>query len=137
MSRILAIDYGKQRSGVAVSDSLRISTNPLIGIETSKLKEYIFTYENLFEVSDIIIGLPTHADGTETDLGQEIKKLKADFENEIPQIKIRLVDESFSSKQAKSLMHQSGIKKSRRKDKKLIDKMSAVIILRDYLESLL
>ena len=137
MSRILAIDYGKQRSGVAVSDSLRISTNPLIGIETAKLKEYIRSYENLDEVSDIIIGLPTHADGTETKLGQEIHKLKAGFEKELPRIKISLVDESFSSQQAKSLLFQSGVKKSKRKDKKLIDKMSAVIILRDYLESLL
>lgn len=137
MSRILAIDFGKKRCGVAVSDPLRISTNPLAGIETGKLQDYIYSYENLMEVSIIIIGMPTHADGTETLLATDIKKLKANFEKDLPNIKIHLVDESFSSQQAKSIMYQSGMKKSKRKDKKLIDKMSAVIILRDYLQELI
>lgn len=136
MGRLLGIDFGHKRCGLAVTDSLKISINPLITVDTPGLVNYLQQYLKLEEVEKLLIGWPTHSDGRETLLVKEINTFLLTFAQLFPGIEIIKVDEAFSSSEAKELIFQSGVGKKQRRDKALLDKVSAVIIIKRYLDYL-
>ena len=137
MSRILAIDLGTKRTGLAVTDMLKIVANPLETIETSKLIPYLEAYFNKEEVDVIVVGYPKSLDGSDTQMTQYVINLKGRLANKYPDKKVVLVDERFTSKIAMRTMIEMGSKKKDRKEKAgNLDKISATIILQTYLDQL-
>ena len=137
MSRILAIDLGTKRTGLAVTDMLKIVANPLETIETSKLIPYLEAYFNKEEVEAIVVGYPKSLDGSDTQMTQYAINLKGRLANKYPNKKVVLVDERFTSKMAMRTMIEMGSKKKDRKEKAgNLDKISATIILQTYLDQL-
>ncbi len=134
MSRILAIDYGAKRTGLAVTDILRLSINGLPTQPTSGLQEFLTTYLNEENVGEIVLGRPKHKDGTLTKLNLEIDRLKKYIEKTFHNIELHFIDESYTSVEAKEIILAHGIKKSKRREKALTDKVSAMIILQRFLE---
>ncbi len=135
MGRILAIDYGKKRTGLAVTDVLKLSINGLETQESKHLLNFLTTFVNTEEVEIILIGWPTHHDGTETALTQEIKNLEMAIKKLNPVIELVRVDESYTSVEAKAMILAQGVKKKKRRQKELTDKVSAMIILQRYLKN--
>jgi len=133
MGRIISIDYGKKRSGVAATDPLQIVVNGLTGLDTKDLLNYIKDYCGKESVEKIVFGLPLHADGTETHLNQDIDKLVIKIQKLFPSMEIDFQDEFFSSRDAIDIMIQAGMKRKDRRDKKKVDQLSAVLILQRYL----
>ncbi len=135
MSRIIALDYGEKRTGVAVTDPLQMIAYPLDTIDTSKILDYLKLYFAKENVETIVLGSPLNLDGTETDATQLViafeKKLKENFPNH-PVIKI---DERLTSRMAKQTLIDAGYKKKDRKNKKLVDTVAAALILQTYLAS--
>jgi putative Holliday junction resolvase len=127
----MAIDYGQKRCGVAVTDLLQISANPLITLSTSKLYDFIVQYCQDEEVETIVFGLPLHKDGNPTPLFEEVKKMEEKVKKAV-KVKTDFEDESFTSQEAKMILTQI-VRKKRRKEKKLTDLISAVLILQRYL----
>lgn len=137
MGRILAIDLGTKRTGIAVTDTLNILANPLITIETSKIVEFLNGYFAKEEVDTIVLGYPIRLDGTPNEMTPRVISLKAHLSKLYPGKKIVLVDERFTSKMAMQSMIAMGSKKKDRKEKAgNLDKVSAAIILQSYLEQL-
>jgi|SRR5690554_3910851 len=137
MSRILAIDLGTKRTGLAVTDILKIAANPLETIETSKLIPYLEAYFKKEEVEAIVVGYPKSLDGSDTQMTQYAINLKGRLANKYPDKKVVLVDERFTSKMAMRAMIEMGSKKKDRKEKAgNLDKISATIILQTYLDQL-
>lgn len=137
MSRILAIDLGTKRTGLAVTDVLKIVANPLETIETSKLIPYLEAYFSKEEVEAIVVGYPKSLDGSDTQMTQYAINLKGRLANKYPDKKVVLVDERFTSKMAMRAMIEMGSKKKDRKEKAgNLDKISATIILQTYLDQL-
>jgi len=134
MSRIISIDYGGKRTGLAVTDPLQIIATGLDTVATKELWEYLQSYISQEEVSEIIMGEPRHKDGNPTHLTPEIHKFAEKLNKKYPDIPITFVDESFSSVRAKEIILKSGAKKKKRRDKALVDKISAVLLLQEYLE---
>src|SRR5665811_2077420 len=133
MSRVLAIDLGTKRTGLAVTDILKISANPLVTVETSKLIPYLEDYLNKEDVDTIVVGYPTSLDGSDTQMTQPAINLKGRLANKYPDKKVVLVDERFTSKMAMRSMIEMGSKKKDRKEKAgNLDKVSAAIILQIY-----
>lgn len=133
MGRILAIDYGTKRTGIAVTDELRIIASGLTTVSTVALFPFLAEYFNSEKVELILVGEPKQKDGTHSAVEEEIKKFLTDFTDKYPEMKVIRVDERFSSKRAFQTMIDSGLKKKKRRDKALIDEISATIILQDYL----
>ena len=135
MSRIIALDYGEKRTGVAVTDPLQMIAYPLDTIDTSKILDYLKLYFAKENVETIVLGSPLNLDGTETDATQLViafeKKLKENFPNH-PVIKI---DEMLTSRMANQTLIDAGYKKKDRKNKKLVDTVAAALILQTYLAS--
>ncbi len=133
----MAIDYGTKRIGIAVTDPLQIIANGLDTVETKNIFEFLADYfENEpVPVVEIVIGEPRHKDGNPTFLTPIVHKFGAKIEKKYPDKKITFVDESFTSSDAKAIILQSGAKRKKRRDKGLVDKISAVLILQQYLES--
>jgi putative Holliday junction resolvase len=136
MSRILAIDYGMRRVGLAQSDRLRISLNPLPTIPTENFDQYLLSKLSENEISTVVFGLPCHADGTITQVGMEVKKKITWLTDAYPAIAFKLIDEYYSSREAVATMVSMNLNKKKRKEKGNIDQMSAILILKKYLESL-
>ncbi len=135
MSRILAIDLGTKRTGLAVTDPLQILANPLETVETGQLMLFLKAYFAKEEVKTLVLGLPTRLNGEETEMTPKVLKLKEELEKVFPDKKIALVDERFTSKLAMQSMIAMGSKKKDRKEKAgNLDKVSAAIILQSYLE---
>ena len=135
MPRILAIDLGTKRTGLAVTDSLKILANPLETIETSKLIEYIKNYCSKEDVDTLVLGYPTRLDGSDNEMTPRVISMKNRLGIEFPSKKIELIDERFTSKMAMQTMIAMGSKKKDRKEKAgNLDKVSAAIILQSYLE---
>lgn len=134
MGQILAIDYGKARTGIAVTDDMQIIASGLTTVETPKLIDFLKKYfsENL--VDEIVIGLPTDLKGNMSDIETEIQKFILVFEKEFPDKKINRLDERFTSKMASFFISQSGKNKKQRQEKGLIDKVSATILLQNFLD---
>ncbi len=134
MARILGIDYGIKRCGISATDPLQILVNSVDTVGTDKLKEFIIDYCHDNEVEKIVIGKPTHRDGTPTYLMDHITKFSEFLSKQFPDITVDYQEESFSSVHAKEIILKAGIKKKKRQDKALIDKVSAVVILQRYLK---
>ena len=135
MSRLLSIDYGKKRTGIAVSDPLQIIANGLTTVETTNLFNFLKDYIGKEEVETIIVGLPKQMSGQ---LSENMKRIEP-FVNRLkklyPNINIEYYDERFSSKMAHQAMIDGGLKKKDRQNKELVDEISATIILQGYMES--
>lgn len=134
MARILGIDYGGKRTGIAVTDSMQIIVSALTTVETKDLIIFLSDYTAKEKVEKMVVGLPTHKDGNYTYLKKDIDLFTSNFTKIRPEIEIDFYDESFTSVEAKSIIFQSGIKKKKRQDKSLVDKVSAVLILQKYLQ---
>lgn len=131
--RILAIDYGKKRTGLAVTDPLRIIASGLTTVETPQLFSFLKDYFLKEKVEIVIIGEPKQMDGTPSESAEMIEKFIIQFRQEFPTIKIERMDERFTSKMASKTLLDSGLKKKKRQDKALIDEVAATIMLQDYL----
>ena len=134
MGQILAVDFGKKRCGLAATDDLRIIASGLDTVETSILMEYLRKYFEKNTVDELVIGLPTDLKGNMSEVEQDIQKFIEEFKNEFPEVSVVRFDERFTSKIASYFISQSGKNKKRRQEKGLIDKVSATLILQQYLE---
>jgi len=134
MGQILSIDYGKARTGIAVTDDMQIIASGLTTVETPKLMDFLKKYFSENQVDEIVIGLPTDLKGNMSDIETEIQKFISIFEKDFPDKKINRLDERFTSKMASFFISQSGKNKKQRQEKGLIDKVSATIILQNFLE---
>lgn len=133
MSRIIAIDYGKKRTGLAVTDPLRIIASGLQTVESDEVFVFLTEYFSKEKVEIALIGEPLQMDGTPSESTEIIEKFVERFKAEFPDIKIERVDERFTSKMASRTLIDSGLKKKKRQDKALLDEVSATIMLQDYL----
>lgn len=135
MGRILAIDFGRKRTGLAVSDTLRITANPLLTIETKNLVEWLQSYFATEQVDEVVIGHPTQMNGQESESMNYIRPFMGVFKKTFPTMPITMFDERFTSVLAHRAMIEGGMKKKDRQNKAVVDKIAACIILEDYLES--
>ena len=135
MGRILAIDYGRKRTGLAVTDVLRITANPLLTIETNKLMEWLGDYFAHEPVDEVVIGHPTQMNGQDSESMNYIRPFIGNFKKQFPNKPITMYDERFTSVLAHRAMLAGGMKKKDRQDKAVVDKIAACIILEDYLQS--
>jgi putative Holliday junction resolvase len=133
MARLLAIDFGTKRTGIAITDEMQIIASGLTTVLTKDLILYLKDYVSKENVELVIIGEPKQKDGTHSDVELYIKKFIKELTNVIPTLKIERFDERFTSKLAFNAMIASGVSKKKRKNKALIDEISATIILQDYL----
>lgn len=131
--RLLALDYGKKRTGIAVTDELQIIASGLTTVETDQLFPFLTKYFASEKVEKIIVGDPKQMDGTPSESAEMIEKFIIRFQKEFPDIKVERVDERFTSKMAFQSMIDSGMSKKQRQNKALVDEISAVIILQDWL----
>jgi putative Holliday junction resolvase len=136
MPRILAIDYGLKRTGIAVTDPLKIIATALTTIESPKLIGFLKEYFKNEEVELILMGEPKNWDESDTHATPLVRKIVEKLKKEFPNIPIKLVDERYTSKMASSAMIDMGLKKKQRQDKSLVDKIAATILLQEYLRSL-
>ena len=134
MGQILAIDYGKVRTGIAVTDDMQIIASGLTTVETPKLLDFLNKYFSENSVDEVVIGLPTDLKGNMSDIETEIQKFILVFEKEFPDKKINRLDERFTSKMASFFISQSGKNKKQKQEKGLIDKVSATILLQNFLD---
>jgi putative Holliday junction resolvase len=135
MGRILAIDYGKKRTGIAATDPLQIIANGLTAVDTHLLRNFLKDYCTKEEVEKVIIGLPKNLDDSDTDATKPVKDFIRLFRKDHPSIPIETVDERYTSKMAAQALVESGVKKKDRQDKKRIDEMAATIMLQEYLQN--
>lgn len=135
MGRIMAIDYGTKKIGIAVTDPLKIIANGLDTIATNEFMNFLDTYLFTEEVETIVFGKVVRADGTDGTNQPKIDKLTKEIQQKYPKIIITSFDESFTSLRAKEIILKSGVKKKKRRDKTLVDKVSAILILQDYMEA--
>ncbi len=135
MARILSIDYGKKRTGVAVTDPLQIIANGLATVATSELMSYLKNYVSHEEVEQVVIGEPRQPNGQPSENLQRVKQFVARWKKEMPQIPIVLFDERYTSVLAHQAMLDGGLKKKARQNKELVDEISATIILQDYMQA--
>lgn len=135
MGRILAIDYGRKRTGLAVTDILQIVANGLETVPTHTLMQYLKAYVAREPVDKIVVGLPKQMNGEQSESMQYIKPFVARLAKELPDIPVEMYDERFTSTLAHRAMIEGGMKKSDRRDKARVDSIAATIILNDYLQS--
>ena len=135
MGRILAIDFGKKRTGLAVTDMLRITANPLITIETKELLGWLTDYFARETVDEVVIGHPKQMNGEDSESMQYIRPFVARFQQTFPDKPITYYDERFTSVLAHQAMIAGGMKKKNRQDKTQVDKLAACIILEGYLDA--
>lgn len=134
VERIIGIDYGRVRTGIAVTDPLRIIVNPLETVATCELKNFLDRYFKLENVSTIVVGYPLQLNGGKSKTTEMVDDFIQCLMKWYPSKKIDIIDERLSSIEANRIIIQSGVKKSRRKEKGLTDKVAAVILLQSYLE---
>ena len=133
MGRILSIDYGGKRTGLAVTDPLKIIATALKNVETPKLMAFLKDYIPKEGVELIIIGMPVNWDDTDTHATPLVKKFIKELEKAFPQMPIKEVDERYTSKMASQAMLEMGLKKKQRQDKAMVDQIAATIMLQEYL----
>ena len=132
---MLAIDYGTKRTGIAVTDPLGIIAQPLETVHTKELERYIAAYCAKEEVSTIVVGYPRQMSGAPSDTMRFVEPLIGRLRHAYPDKRIVAYDERFTSVLAQRTILESGIGKMARRDKSLVDKVSAAIILQDYMSS--
>jgi|TARA_B100000767_G_scaffold105056_2_gene100828 putative holliday junction resolvase len=135
MARILAIDYGVKRTGIAVTDELQIIASGLITVKTGELIKFLIDYTNKEQVELFIVGLPKQMNNSDSESEKHILSFLKQLKKSLPKIPIKRIDERFTSKIAFQTMIDSGLKKKQRRNKGLVDEISATIILQSYLYS--
>ena len=135
MARILAIDYGVKRTGIAVTDELQIIASGLITVKTGELIKFLIDYTNREQVELFIVGLPKQMNNSDSESEKHILSFLKQLKKSLPKIPIKRIDERFTSKIAFQTMIDSGLKKKQRRNKGLVDEISATIILQSYLYS--
>ena len=134
MGRILALDYGRKRTGIAVTDPLQIIATGLDTVATHMLESFLADYMGKNQVDVLVVGMPRQADGTPSESYTYIKPFVDKLRKKYPGLKIEWVDERYTSVLAMRAMIDGGVKKSDRQNKALVDKISATIILQSWLE---
>mgnify|MGYP000333476180 FL=1 len=136
MGRILSIDYGKKRTGIAVTDPLKIIANGLVTVPTSTLFDFLKDYTHKETVERIVIGRPTQLNGQPSENLTRVEQFVVRWNKEFPNISVDYFDERFTSVIAQKTILSGGVKKkTRREDKGMVDEISATIILQDYMRS--
>jgi len=135
LARVLAIDFGKIRTGIAVTDELKIIASGLTTVNTSDLLSFLKEYTSKEKVELFLMGLPKQMDNSDSESEALILPFLKKIEKLFPQIPVKRIDERFTSKMAFQTMIDSGIKKKQRRNKAIVDEISATIILQSYLYS--
>jgi putative Holliday junction resolvase len=133
MARILSIDYGLKRTGIAVTDDFQIIASGLTTIPSTDIIAFLKTYFSKENVETVLIGEPKQMNGLPSESSEMIEKFISQFHTEFPNMKMERVDERFTSKMAFQTIIDSGLKKKQRQNKGLIDEIAATILLQDYL----
>lgn len=133
MGKIIAIDFGLKRTGLAITDDLKIIAFGLETVDSKNLMNYLISLFQKEKIEKIILGEPKRLDGSDAHITQNVYLLKEALEKQFPNIPVILHDERFTSKMAFDAMIAGGLKKKQRQDKAMIDKVSATIILQEYL----
>lgn len=133
MGRLLAIDYGMKRTGIAVSDPLRIIATALDTVETAGLINFLNAYLKKETVDAVVIGIPRRFDNAPSEMAEAVKKFIVLFSSTFPNIPITGIDERFTTVRAHEAMIKGGMKKKDRKEKGAADRISATIILQEYM----
>ena len=133
MARILSIDYGLKRTGIAVTDPLKIIATGLTTVASKELITFLKDYFSREEVELIIIGEPKNWDDTDTHATPLVEKFIKELQKNFPAMPVKKVDERYTSKMAKDSMLEMGLTKKKRRNKKLVDKIAATILLQEYL----
>ena len=134
MGRILSIDYGGKRTGLAVTDPLKIIATALGTVDTPKLMPFLKDYFARETVEKVIIGMPVNWDDTATHATPLVENFMKAFGKQFPQIPIETVDERYTSKMASQAMIDMGMKKKQRQDKRMVDQIAATIMLQEYMQ---
>lgn len=135
MARVLSIDYGLKRVGLAVTDPMQIIANSLTTVETPQIFDYLKKYFAAEKVEKVIVGLPKQLNNQPSESMPWVEKFVSDFTKLFPEIPVQYIDERFTSKMAVQAMVQGGMKKKDRQNKAMIDTLSATILLQSYLDS--
>jgi len=136
MGRILAIDYGKKRTGLAVTDPLRIIATPLDTVLTNDLLSYLATYMKKETVDEFVVGMPKTLKNEDSEIAPLVRVFVEELQKTYPEKKIHLEDERFTSRMAMQAMIEGGMKKKDRQVKGNVDKISATIILQSFLRTI-
>ena len=131
----MSIDYGTKRVGVAVTDPLQIIANGLDTVATVDIFVFLKKYFEEEEVEEMVIGYPRHLDGNPGQIAPQVEKFAKKVKEQFPHLNVAFQDERFTSVDAKRIILESGAKKKKRRDKSLVDKVSAILILQEYMES--
>jgi len=134
LARILALDYGTKRTGIAITDDLQIIASGLTTVETKNIFSFLMHYLKNENVALFVVGEPKQMNNTESESEQFIKLFVEKLKTTFPKIPVKRVDERFTSKMAFQSMIDSGLKKKQRQNKALVDEISATIILQSYLQ---
>ncbi|MBS4063979.1 MAG: Holliday junction resolvase RuvX [Chitinophagaceae bacterium] len=134
MARIMSIDYGGKRTGIAVTDPLQIIATGLTTIDTKDFIKFLKDYFSKEQVEKIIIGMPVNMDDTPTHATPLVQNAIKQLQKHFPNMPVETVDERYTSKMAKDAMLEMGLKKKQRRDKKLVDEIAATIMLQEYME---
>ena len=134
MSRVLAIDFGLKRTGIAVTDPLRIIASALTTVPTKEVMDFLKNYCAEEDVEFFVVGLPMHKDGNPAQIAPQADAFSAQLQKQFPEKPVLRYDERYTSRDASKIILQSGIKKSKRRDKSLVDKIAAALILEHYME---
>lgn len=136
MARIIALDIGRKRTGIAVTDPLQIIASALDTVETGELIGYLKKYMAAERVERVVVGYPLNFDDSPTDATPVVDKFIRKFANVFPEMPVTKADERMTSKMASAEIAKMGLKKKDREQKELIDAVAAVIILQEYLQSM-
>ena len=134
MTRLLALDYGTKRVGIAVTDELQMIASGLCTVRTHDCMDFLIEYLSKESVSTIVMGMPKNLRNQNTDATPYVKGFAKQIRKQFPEMKVELIDERFTSKIAFQSMIDGGLKKKARQDKTLIDEVSATLILQSYME---
>jgi putative Holliday junction resolvase len=134
MGRALAIDYGKKRTGIAVTDPLRIIATPLETVSTEQLLKFLKLYLQKETVDEFVVGMPKTLMNEDSETAPLVRKFVVELKKTFPEKPVHLADERFTSSMAKRAMIDGGMKKKDRRDKSNVDKISATIILQSFLD---
>ncbi|HEV2353811.1 MAG TPA: Holliday junction resolvase RuvX [Puia sp.] len=134
MGRILSIDYGLKRAGIAVTDPLQIIATGLATVDSSRLIPFLKDYFKREPVELMLIGEPKNLDDSDTHATQPVREMMTRLRREFPSVPLRTVDERYTSKMASRAMIEMGLKKKQRRNKALVDEVAATIMLQEWLE---
>jgi len=134
LGRILALDYGKKRVGMAVTDPLKITANGLDTLGTKDIKDFLTNYLEKEDVECVVVGMPKQMSNQPSEATRYIEPFVRWFARTFPGIQLERMDERFTSKMAERALIDGGVKRMKRRNKELVDKVSAVLILQSYLE---